>query len=96
VASKYKLYIKSGDLSGTTGHHTINVYVKEIRDDGTIIKGIPEVYGIESVALSRRHDGNIFAWRDWVGREMVAKHKQRMLANAEVLKWRDQEFDVTE
>ena len=84
----------SGDLSGTTGHNTIQCRIIETRGDGTIIQGTPETYGIEVEALRRRHDGNIYAWRKWVGEQMKAKHVIRMAANQEVLKWRDQKIEL--
>jgi hypothetical protein len=92
--SKYHLHIKSGDLSGTTGHHSIVCCIEESRGDGQVVRGIDEVYGIEVEALKRAYNGNIYAWRDWVGKQMLAKHKIRMAANREVLKWRDQKIEL--
>ena len=81
---------------GTTGHHTVQVHIEETLDNGTVVHGTPEVYGCESIALERRHGGKIEAWREWVAREMLAKHKRRALAHAEIMGWSGQRFDIPE
>ena len=96
MTPKYKLRIKNGDLNGTTGHHTIQVHVREFRDDDTVVDGVPETFGIEPDALQRKFGGDIKAWRQWVGKEMVKRHKIRMLAHAEVLNWSGRDFDIEE
>jgi hypothetical protein len=94
MKSTYKLVISSGNLRGTTGHHEIQCFIRETRPDGKSIDGTPETFGCESMALERKFGGDIKKWRQWVGREMLRKHKSRMLANAEILKWSGQEFDI--
>lgn len=93
MASTFRLCVTSASLSGISGHHSINVYIEETRD-GEIIKGIPETYGIESTALQQKYGGDIVEWREWIAQEMLAKHKRRMLANVEVVKWHGQKFDI--
>lgn len=95
METKYQLVITSGNLSGITGHHSVQCHIEETRD-GETFKGIPETYGIESTALQQRHNGDIVKWRDWVAKEMLAKHKRRSLANDEVMKWHGQKFDIQE
>jgi len=59
MATKFQLVVTAGNLSGVTGHHEVTCYIEETRDDGTVVKGVPEVYGIEVHALTKRHGGDI-------------------------------------
>ena len=97
MASTYKLVVTSSGINGTTGHHTINVYVQETRDDGTIIDGVPEVHGIEAVALGLKfgtNPNNVDKWREDVGRIMLDRHIRRSLAHAEISTWHGKKFDI--
>ena len=94
MPSDYKLVVTSGNLSGVTGHHEIICHILETNSDGTVVKGTPETYGIESVALDRKFNGNINAWRNWVGQDMLLKHQRKQLAHAEVLQWTGKKFDI--
>ncbi|HKN69713.1 MAG TPA: hypothetical protein VJX30_01545 [Terriglobales bacterium] len=94
VASKYQLVIESGNLSGTTGHHTIQCHILETRPDGAPVRGVPETFGIEAVALQRKFGGDAGKWRDWVAGVMLERHKQRVAVDAEVMKWSGKAFEI--
>jgi hypothetical protein len=94
MPSTYKLVVDNGSLSGVTGHHTIQCHVEETLDDGTIVQGIPEVFGIEAIALQRAHDGDPVKWRTWVAGVMADRHKRRQLAHAEIMQWSGKKFDI--
>jgi hypothetical protein len=94
MATKFQLVVTAGNLSGVTGHHEVTCYIEETRDDGTVVKGVPEVYGIEVHALTKRHGGDIGQWRNWVAKEMLAKHKRRMVAHKEVMQWSGRRFFI--
>jgi hypothetical protein len=92
--STFKLVVENGNIAGTTGHHVVQVHIEETLDDRTVVRGISETYGIESCALVRRHGGDIHKWREWVAQEMLAKHKRRTAAHAEIMQWSGKKFDV--
>ena len=96
MASKFQLVVTAGNLSGVTGHHEVTCHIEETCDDGTVVKGIPEVYGIEVHALTKRHSGDISQWRNWVAKEMLAKHKRRAVAHTEVMRWAGKKFFIEE
>jgi len=82
----YELVIENPSINGITGHHTIQVHICELDEDGKLIdKGIMEVYGIDSLALTRRFDGSLDKWLGWVGQEMLYKHKRRRAAQDQLL-----------
>ena len=93
---KFQLVVTSSGINGTTGHHMIVCHIKETCDDGSVVHGIPEVFGIEAVALARKHYNNPDDWRKWVAEQMLDRHKTRSLAHAEISLWHGQEFDIDE
>lgn len=95
MASTYQLVIDNGSITSTTGHHTIDCHIEETQADGTIVKGMPERYGIEGRALRLKHNGDANLWREWVAGEMLRHHQARVAVNAEVMQWNGKKFDIT-
>lgn len=96
MAIKYSMHVKSAGTNGTTGHHTVHVYIHETLDDGSTFDGIVETFGIESTALESAYGGNIDKWREWVTGELLSRHKKRRLAHAEISQWMGKDFDIAE
>lgn len=91
---KFQLVVDNGSLIGITGHHVIQCHIEETQDDGTIVKGVPETFGIESSALRLKHNGNAEQWRDWVATEMLRRHKARTEVDSTVMTWNKKRFDI--
>lgn len=85
MAMTYHLLRENPDVSNTTGLHTIEVSVHEHHDDGSIVNGVMEKYGISLAEINQRFDGDIEKWLAWVGRDMLAKHKARQGVHMELL-----------
>lgn len=96
MVSKYKLVVTSSGINSTTGHHIIQCRIEETTEDGSVIRGVPETYGIDSRSMATKHNGDTVAWRNWVAGRMLNAHRQRSLAHAEIVLWHGKEFDIAD
>ena len=94
MASRYQLVITSAGITGTTGHHTVQCHIQETHDDGAVVNGLSDTWGIESIALQRQHGGDVVKWRNWIGNQMLDRHRLRMMAQAEIATWHGKAFDI--
>jgi hypothetical protein len=92
--STYAMVITASDLSRLTGHHNFACHIEETRPDGTVVHGVPEVWGIEYRALQSRFAGSIEQWRDWVQAQMHSRHIARMAVHAEILDWQGKTYPI--
>jgi hypothetical protein len=90
----YELVITASDLSNLTGHHNFTCHIEETQADGTIVRGVPEVFGIEWRALQSRFGGDINQWRDWVQAQMHTRHIARMAVHTEILSWQGTRYAI--
>jgi len=93
MASKYELITESVNITGN-GHHEIRVFVEETRDDGTVIRGLPDVFGIDAVALKLKHNDDPVQWRAWVAGEMKDRYMRRAGVHSEIMKWKNKRFEI--
>jgi len=94
MPTRYAMHVNTAGTNGTTGHHTISVYIRETMDDGTTLDGVVETFGIDSTAMESLYGGDIGKWRDWVAEELLTRHKRRRLAHAEISQWMGKEFEI--
>jgi hypothetical protein len=90
----YHLHHDNPDVSPITGHHTIEVCVHEHHDDGSIVMGVMEKYGISLAEIDQRFNGSVDKWLAWVGREMLAKHKSHQGVHTELLMKRGTKVEI--
>lgn len=90
----YNFCVVSSDISGITGHHSIEAYIEQITDGEKVGTPVSEVHGIEVRALDVKYHGDINAWRDAVAAEMLERHKRRQMVHNEVIQWRGKKFSL--
>ena len=92
----YHLHHDNPDVSPITGLHTIEVCVHEHHDDGSIVTGVMEKYGISLAEINIRFGGSVDQWLAWIGRDMLAKHRARQGLHMELLMKRGTKVEITD
>ena len=75
-----QLHIESQNHNGITGHVEIKAYVVDTDEEGNEINGVPEIRGIDPVALETRFGpapDNLNKWLQWTKEDMVRRHQVR-------------------
>ena len=92
----YRLIPNNPDVNFTTGQHTVEAMIEEHQDDGTVVQGVVEKYGMSAAEINRRFGGNVDQWLAWIGGDMLAKHKSRQGVHTELFSKRGIPIDITE
>ena len=96
MPSTYYFIVDNPNVSAITGHHTIEVVIEEHQEDGTVVRGIVEKYGMGATEINQRFGGDVDKWLAWIGREMVAKHRARQGIHSELMNRRGQTIQIAE
>jgi hypothetical protein len=94
--STYKLKVEKASINGTTGHHTVFVRVIETTPDNQTIQGVGITHGIDPISLQRKFNGDIQAWLNDVGQDMLTKHIQHTQIQTELLKLTGTTIEIKE
>jgi hypothetical protein len=92
---KLQLVIHSADINSVNGHHTITASIEETDDDGHVIQGVAETFGIGFDELQQRFGGDIGKWRARVIIPALRdRHSTRKAINARLLAWQGTKIDI--
>lgn len=84
--SAFHLVRRNPDINMAIGHHTVEVHVELREGDSILDRGVMEKYGISTEELVSRFDSDVEKWLLWIGRDMLAKYKQRVGLQSDLLK----------
>ena len=90
---KFQLKITHPSIHGVTGHHTVQLQIIET-DGNSVIEGISETYGIDSVGLQAKYNGNVHLWLRDASKEMLERHQHRRAAQTELLSLDGETIDL--
>jgi hypothetical protein len=90
----YRLVIDAADFTGTTGHHELTVHIEESLSGRVIATGTSNRFGIHPNVLQSRFGNDISKWREWIGNEMLTRHRNARSVQTELLTWKGKSYDI--
>jgi hypothetical protein len=92
---KLELLIHASDMDMISGHYTVTASIEETADDGSIVRGVRETFGISFEELQQRFGGDSAKWRDTVvAKALTDRHAIRKGMHYEIISWQNKKFPI--
>jgi hypothetical protein len=88
-----QLHILDVSKDAMTGHITVEA---RIIDDRSSVVGAIERWHIEALEISSKYNGQVEGWLEYIGREMLNRHKSRTAAHTSIQRWKGKKLDIEE
>ena len=88
-----QLHVIDVSKDGTTGYITVRARIID-PDDPVHGYGAEEKYGMEALEIVQRFHGDVEEFLQWIGRDMLQKHRGRTAVHTDIGKWKGKRIEI--
>jgi hypothetical protein len=92
---KLELMVHATDMDMVSGHYTMTASIEETADDGSVVRGVRETFGVSFEEIQQRFDGDTTKWRDAVvAKALVDRYAIRKGMHTDIIQMQNKKFPI--